>query len=69
MSGNITGVGFIIPFGILVSERETLLFSGIVTYLALISVGIWVLVIVSSLLRIGTHRVYRWRMQRSLHSK
>lgn len=58
--------GFGLPFAILVNGHDTALFTGLITYLAVLSIGVWALVLLSTVARIFTRRVYRWRMQRRL---
>lgn len=58
--------GFGLPLAILVNGHETALFTGLITYLAVLSIGVWALVLLSTVARIFTRRVYRWRMQRRL---
>jgi hypothetical protein len=51
---------------ILVDGPQRALYSQLITYLAIISIGVWGLVVISTILRIRTRRQYRSRMQRKV---
>ena len=56
------GAGLVFTVAMLVDGHKTALFTQLITYLALVSIAVWAVVIASTLLRIVARRMYRLRM-------
>jgi hypothetical protein len=51
---------------ILVDGPQRALYTRLITFLAVISIGVWGLVLISTVIRIRSRRQYRMRIQRKL---
>lgn len=57
------GSSWVNQLGVLVDGHKTATFSQLLGFLALISVGVWTMVLVSTLFRMVAQRRYKYRAQ------
>lgn len=57
-------INLLFHFAILVDGQKAALFTQLIAYLALISIGVWSLVLTSTVLRVLVRRIYKLRTQR-----
>ena len=58
-----SGSSLVNLFGVLVDGHKAATFSQLLEFLALISVGVWTMVLVSTLFRVVAQRKYKYRTQ------
>jgi hypothetical protein len=58
----VSGSNIVSQFGVFVDGHQTASFSQLLGYLAIMSIGIWALVVLSTLLRIIVRRIFKYRI-------
>jgi hypothetical protein len=70
MTGLVSSDGILFGYlAILVYGRKIALFTELLTFLAVVSVAVWGIVLASTLLRFSMKQLYKLRMRRSLNTR